>query len=311
MKVPVLLFAYARPEHTRKVLSALREDRVPLILAYCDGPKHPADTASVEAVREMLRRVDWCEIQIVERQGNLGLGTSLRQGIAAAFADYERIIIFEDDIVCIPGTYRYFVDALDYFHADPRVMSICGWNHPRLSPMTSEGYFDGRFSCWGWATWRRAWEGMETPAIDLLWDCRVRGRDVNRYGWDISDMAVKEQRINIWAVRFSLLHLLKRGLCFHPPKGLVENIGFDGLATNTMSPATIWQTGLIGKATPFKPPSSPVREHPDVARLWGAVTGVPPKRSFRERVLYLKWSVRPLIRHVVRMAGSWVDWRKR
>lgn len=313
MKVPVLLFTYARPEHTRRVLAALKDDQVPLILAYCDGPKGVADGARVECVREILHRVDWCEIHIVERKENLGLGVSLRQGINEVFGRYDRLVVFEDDIVCIPGTYRYFVDALAFFANEKRVMSICGWNHPRFSPTTqvNGGYFDGRFSCWGWATWRRAWEGMEIPALELFWDCRVRGRDVYRYGWDIPDKAVVEQRDNIWAVRFCLLHMLKRGLCYHPPQGLIENIGFDASASNTVSAGSFGQPSLTGTAPPFSPPLCRVREHPDVARLWRTMYGDPPKRSFRAQILYFKWSMRPFVEHAVRMAGGWLrrTWR--
>ncbi|MBM3145510.1 MAG: hypothetical protein FJ010_11175, partial [Chloroflexi bacterium] len=83
--IPIVLFAYARPEHLRRTLACLRENHVPLIYAFSDGPKSPEVKTRVRAVREMLRQVDWCEIQVVEREENLGLGKSILAGVNEIF----------------------------------------------------------------------------------------------------------------------------------------------------------------------------------------------------------------------------------
>ena len=72
--VPIILFAYARPDHLRRTLACLRENRVPLIYAFSDGPRRPDKAPLVAQVREILRGIEWCEVVLCERGVNLGLG---------------------------------------------------------------------------------------------------------------------------------------------------------------------------------------------------------------------------------------------
>ena len=57
--VPVALFAYARPGHLRRTLACLRDNRVPLIHAFSDGPRTPDKAALVDQSRQILRAIDW------------------------------------------------------------------------------------------------------------------------------------------------------------------------------------------------------------------------------------------------------------
>jgi GT2 family glycosyltransferase len=60
--IPVVLFAYARPDHLRRTLGCLRENQVPLIYVFSDGPRTLDKAPLVAQVREILRGIDWCEI---------------------------------------------------------------------------------------------------------------------------------------------------------------------------------------------------------------------------------------------------------
>ena len=63
--VPVVLFAYARPAHLTRVLACLRENAVPLILAYADGATGGGDTAAVAETRALMRGIDWTEVLLL------------------------------------------------------------------------------------------------------------------------------------------------------------------------------------------------------------------------------------------------------
>ena len=101
--IPVALFAYARPEHLKRALACLRENKVPLIYAFADGPKTPEIAPRVRKVREILHQVDWCEIHIIEHESNFGLGSSILAGVSEVFKEHEMLIVFEDDLVFVPG----------------------------------------------------------------------------------------------------------------------------------------------------------------------------------------------------------------
>src|SRR5471032_3112890 len=102
--IPVALFAYSRPEHLVRTLACLRANKVPLIYAFSDGPKTPELRAKVDEVRQILRAIDWCDVSIIERDENLGLGRSIRTGVADVLTRHESVLVFEDDLVCVDGT---------------------------------------------------------------------------------------------------------------------------------------------------------------------------------------------------------------
>jgi len=275
--IPIILFAYARPDHLRRTLACLEENKVPLIYAFSDGPRTPDKTPAVLEVREMLKSIDWCEVIFCERERNLGLGRSILTGVTEVLSKHAAAIIFEDDLICVPGTYEYLCAALDQYKDDDRVMSITGWTHPLVTPVdvSDKPYFDGRAECWVWGTWARAWHGMDIDAMTLMEQCRDQGIDIYRYGADLVNMAKAELRENIWAVRFLYRHILNKGLCLRPPWSMVEHIGFDSNATNACN-----ESWLKNPPLKFSPPipalwPEPV-EHPACSRLHQKVCGARP-----------------------------------
>lgn len=277
--VPVALFAYARADHLRDTLAALRANRVPRLWAFSDAPRSPADAPAVAEVRAVLRGVDWCDVTLIEADENLGLGRSIRSGVDRVLRAHEAVIVCEDDLVCVPGTYDYLVAALRHYRDDERVMSVTGWTHPTVVPkrVTDGGdapYFDGKAECWTWGTWRRGWSGMEVDALALLGACRDRGIDVERYGSDLPKMAAEEGMNNLWAVRWWYLHLLRSGLCLRPPRSMVEHLGFDRRAT-TSAGATRWANPPLGPRPPIPSRWPEPVEEADCARLWRQSVGDP------------------------------------
>lgn len=270
--IPVVLFAYARPDHLARVLASMRENAVPLIEAFCDGPKGAGDAGRVDAVRAMLRAVDWCEMRLVERPVNLGLGRSVLAGVSDVASRHEMFIVWEDDLIAVPGTYAWLCAALRRFAAVDDVMSVTAWTHPRVTPRNvgDAPYCDGRAECWVWGSWSRAWSGMNDQTAD---EKRVaagaRGVPADAYGADLPVMAAAELSQNIWAVRWLYHHLQHGGLCVRPPWSMIEHIGFDPLATNAAA-ATAWANPPLRAAPPIPSSWPQPREHPAVRALWQA-----------------------------------------
>lgn len=268
--IPIILFTYARPDHLRRTLSCLNDNRVPLIYAFSDGPRTPEKAGMVEQVRAILRGVDWCDLVLSEREENLGLGRSILTGVTEVLAEHESCLVFEDDLICVPGTYDYLCAALHNYREDPRVMSVTGWNHPRVTPTNvgNQPYFDGRAECLVWGTWARAWAGMnDRTAKEMMLTAEGHGIDRNTYGADLPLMAETELSRNIWAVRLLYHHIAQGGLCLRPPWSLVEHIGFDALATNAASPDK-WANPPLQPCPPVPSVWPAPAEHPDCASLW-------------------------------------------
>lgn len=282
---PVVLFAYARPDHLRRCLDCLSVNHVPLIYAFSDGPRTPEKAAAVAQVRDLLRAIDWCEVVLCERETNLGLGRSILTGVTEVLGKHDAALVYEDDLVCVPGTYDYLCAALKHYRDDPKVMSVTGWTHPLVTPgdIADQPYFDGRAECLVWGTWARAWRGMDKDAKTLMLSCEAQGMDVFRYGADLPAMAKVELQSNIWAVRFLYWHILNRGLCLRPPWSMVEHIGVDAGATN--AGGSLWIKNPPLKPAPPIPSQWPASvENPACARLHQKMCGTRPtipRRMYR------------------------------
>lgn len=282
--IPVVLFAYARPAHLRRTLDCLRANNVPLIHVFCDGARSASVEPAVAEVRRLVREIDWCELVVVERAANMGLGRSILAGVSEVLAQYDAVIVFEDDLTCVPGTYEYLAAALRHYRADSRVMSVTAWTHPLVTPddVDSAPYFDGRAECWVWGTWARTWAGMDRSAKALVRECAASGVDEYRYGGDLPAMAEVELQQNIWAVRFLYHHILHGGLCLRPPWSMVEHIGFDSLATNA-SDGSKWANPPLGPCPPIPGVWPEPAEQGDCVRLWQAACGTRPTWRSRAR----------------------------
>ncbi len=278
--VPVALFAYSRPKHLMRTLECLRENEVPLIYAFSDGPKTPEMVGRVSEVRAVLRSVDWCRLVLTERPENLGLGRSIRTGVAEVFSKHDALIVFEDDLICVPGTYRYLCEALKHYADCPQVMSVTGWTHPRITPddVKDQPYFDGRAESLVWGAWSRSWQGMDREAWSQVQECEQKGIDPYRYGADLVGQARGELKANIWACRFCFAHILRGGLCLRPPHSMVEHIGFDELATNSPD-GSQWANPPLKSCPPIPGRWPQPSEHPECSVLWRTTCGEkPPER---------------------------------
>lgn len=275
--IPVVVFAYARPAHLARALACLRENGVPLIEAFADGAKGTADAAAVAEVRAMLRAVDWCDLRLTERKENFGLGKNVLAGVSEVATRHGAWVVWEDDLVAVPGTYAWMCAALRAYADEARVMSVTAWTHPRVTPagVGDRTYFDARAECWVWGTWARSWRGMaEEPARDKMAAAMKRGVAADAYGADLPAMAREEERKNIWAVRWLYHHFQRGGLCVRPPWSMVEHIGFDAGATNA-SGAGAWANPPLRSAPPVPARGPDVREHPECRSLWRAAGAKP------------------------------------
>lgn len=279
--VPVVLFAYRRPDLLERTLASLRVNEVPLVYAYSDGPRSPSVAADVEEVRRILRRVDWTRLVLVEQPRNLGVADSEYGGISRVLTDHNEVIACEEDLEFGPDTYAFLCAALARYRDDARVMGVTAWNHPRVTPsdVISDPFFCGRMSGLMWGTWLRAWDGVTAQtAAQLLARCDAQGIDVARYGDDLRTAALHEKEYGMWDMRFNLHMLARRGLFMWPARSMVAHIGYDPRATN--SPNVAGWDDAPSAAPRIETVRWPeVREHPGSAELWRRAVNAPPRPS--------------------------------
>lgn len=235
---PIALFVYARPLHTRQTLEALRRCALAPqsdLFIFSDAPRSPKLVPAVREVRDIIRGVTgFCSITIVEREHNMGLAASIVDGVTRLCRERGRAIVVEDDIVAAPEFLRFMNDALDAYAEESRVMHVSGYMFPVAGPEgLPETFFFRAPSCWGWATWQRAWAQFEPDSHRLVRAIEARDR---AYEFDLCGAAgymkmLRAQaagRLDSWAVRWYASIFLNGGLCLHPAHSLTQNIGHDG-----------------------------------------------------------------------------------
>ena len=262
-RVPVVLFAFRRADLLARTLASLRANGVPLIYAFSDGPRDAGDEAGVAEVRSLLHNVDWAEMHVVERPVNVGLTPSVVAGITAVLGIHEEVVVSEDDIEFAPGAYGYLVAALERYRSEPRAMSVSAWTHPRMTPADAHDapHFTGRFICWGWATWRRAWNGFPgLSAAELRDRCLARGIDIGKYGRDIPDWYAAGVEHVGWDYMFGLHMMLHEGLMLLPPYAMTVHTGNDHRASHPAGPRRLGRPGRTGAPARPDPLAGRARE---------------------------------------------------
>ncbi|HEY0669752.1 MAG TPA: sugar transferase [Sphingobacteriaceae bacterium] len=233
---PIALFVYNRPEHTRRTLKFLKQNFLAeesRLFIFSDGAKFPAERKKVNEVREIINDVEgFKSVEVVERQVNFGLAASIIDGVTKLVNEYDRVIVFEDDLITSPYTLQYFNDALARYADEPRVMHIGAYMYPLNNHHLPETFFYRVATSWGWATWKRAWKDFE-PDIDVL----MRQFDQKKISEFSIDRTMdfwrqmrqfKAGKNNSWAIRWYASVFLREGLTLNPSQSLVNNIGHDG-----------------------------------------------------------------------------------
>ena len=240
---PILLFVYNRPQHVKRAISSLLQNREAAasdLYVFSDAARSAEDAAAVEMVRKEIADIQgFRSVSVVERNENFGLARSIIEGVTSIVNRYGRVIVLEDDLVVSPYFLRFMNDALEVYKDEPRVGHIqaCDFIQSAALPDTFLIKWTGS---WGWATWQRAWElfnpnGQEL--LDQLCERRLTKQfDFNgKYGFTRMLRQQIEGKNNSWAIRWNASLFLADVFSLNVGRSLVSNEGLDGSGTNSVS----------------------------------------------------------------------------
>lgn len=237
---PIAVFAYNRPRHLERCLAALAanpQSRACTLYIYSDGPLDEAVATRVEEVRSVCRQArGFQSVHLIERKTNLGLAASIIAGVTELCADYGKVIVLEDDLVVSPQFLKFMNDGLKVYAEDASVAAVHGYMFP-VGRSLPETFFLTDPGCWGWATWKRAWDVFEPDGKRLLDEIfrQDRVQEFNIGGaYDYFGMLADQcaGRNRSWAVRWYASVFLRNMLTLHPCLSLVSNEGKDGSGTH-------------------------------------------------------------------------------
>lgn len=237
---------FNRPGHTLRTLSALQRNdlaKESKLYIFCDGPRAQKDEKGVSDVRALVRQEPWCrQVEIFEQDSNLGLATSIRNGISSVLTEHESIIVLEDDIETAPQFLRYMNHSLAEYKHDKYVTSVCSYVPDGfLSSILPPTFLVPFMSCWGWGTWRRSWDLVRWDAKELLKQLAQAPGGLHRFNLDGTCNLSKQLednlngRLKTWAIFWAASTYLSNGNSLYPRKSLSRNCGFDSTGENCHS----------------------------------------------------------------------------
>lgn len=234
-KLPILVLAFNRADHVKKALEPIRRYKPDRIYFACDGPRThiEGETKAVEDTRQtMLASVDWpCEVKTLFRDVNLGCARGVSSAIDWFFEDVEYGIIIEDDVIVGEDFFKLCEELLPRYKDNDRIMEISAMNYGNRTDDNISYVYSQCYHCWGWATWRRAWNKMDMSMscinhITIPYIVKrlglFRGIIMYRY-FKIGYRNINT--FNSWATRWFLSILYYDGLVICPIQNLVKNIG--------------------------------------------------------------------------------------
>ncbi|WPJ97374.1 hypothetical protein SH580_06585 [Coraliomargarita algicola] len=242
MNTPTLIIIFNRPQKTRTLIDALRPVRPNRIYVAADGPRpdREGEAALCEETRAIIDTIDWpCEIFKDYSKENMGCGPRPATAISWVFEHEESAIILEDDCIPDPSLFPYCSELLEKYKSDSQIMQICGTNHIDNLQIEESYFYTHYISCWGWATWRRAWQHFdydmtdckEEPVTELL---QGIFNDIPSIKfWKNTLLKTQEGDDSVWDYRWQYAVWKKQGLCIIPRVNLVSNIGFGLDSTHT------------------------------------------------------------------------------
>jgi Glycosyl transferase family 2 len=237
---PIAVFAYKRLTHLRQTIDALATNPQASnsdIYIFSDGPKNENEVFEIKQIRDYLNEVvGFKSVNIIKREKNLGLSLSIINGVTYLTKKFGKVVVIEDDVMVNSYTIDYLNAALERYKGVERVMHISAYMYPIETDGLPETFFLPIASCWGWATWDRAWNKFnKDPKLLMSTFSSSEIKEFNlknsyRY-WD-QVVLNKLGKMDTWAVFWYASIFLSKGVCLHPRFSMVNNIGNDGSGEN-------------------------------------------------------------------------------
>jgi hypothetical protein len=239
-ETPILFLIFNRPDTARQVFSQIRKMKPRRLYVAADGPRFPEEKAVCDKVREIVSDIDWdCHVRTLFRDKNLGCGKAVSQAITWFFENEPEGIVLEDDCLPADSFFGFCSVTLEKYRDDDRIGHVTGSNFQK-GIVRGDGsyYFSNLTHVWGWAGWRRAWEGFEQniptwPLFKKL-NCmeKMPAHGQFRDIW-MHYLELHHRGFNAWGYSYGYHNFTNSRLSIIPNVNLITNIGCSGEASPT------------------------------------------------------------------------------
>jgi hypothetical protein len=237
--VAILVVVYDRPNYLQVLLDKIAGVRPQRLYVFCDGPHDPSVVERMEECKRLVEGLRGsCEVHTLFLETNVGPGRGISSALSWFFSQEEEGIVFESDCIPAASFFPFCRELLDKYRHDRRVAMVCGNNFSEW-PCSTDYFFSANMLIWGFATWRRVWEGYDLHM--RRWGSSVSRQDVLEYFGlplvgrmhhgrieNFHRQDVLTERLASWDFQLYVALIAERSLTILPRVNLVANIGYEG-----------------------------------------------------------------------------------
>jgi hypothetical protein len=268
MLPPVALIVFNRPDLVKKQIENLQRTAIKQLFIIADGPRAiNDDDKRCREVRQIIDNVNWrCDVNKSYAESNMGCANRIVSGINWVFTMVDRAVILEDDCLAHPSMFEFCGELLERYRDQDKVMHICGTQPFKKYNFRHSYLFSQNISCWGWATWARAWSRNELKInISIEEENEILrrfllGNPAAVEHWQKELGMTKRKELDSWDYPWQLSIWRHNGLSIFPMKNLISNIGFRNDSTHTKEGGSKWANISTDKM------NFPLTHPPDIER---------------------------------------------
>lgn len=264
--VPILFLIYRNPQVTLTTFEEIRKIRPSFLYIAADGPNldKPLEVEECELTRQIVDLIDWdCEVKKRFLPKNVGLKKAVSGAIDWFFSNVDEGIILEYDCLAGSDFFLFCKTMLTRYRDENDVFSISGTNlQDGIWRGDGDYYYSHLFGCWGWATWKRAWQHWQ-PNLNCYdrfsSDNQINNFVLSKRARNACTKSLDDiyhgRNTTTWAFCFEYVQMCNYALCVVPNRNLVSNIGFSKDGTHAKDPNHPLANMPIESLTSFRAPT--------------------------------------------------------
>jgi hypothetical protein len=232
---PIAIFTYRRINLLKILINSLKNNNLSKysrLFIFSDGWKNNLDKDNVLNVRQYITGISGFKtVEIILRKKNFGLSKNITNGINFVFKKHKKIIVLEEDLELSKYFLNFINTGLEMYEKDLKIASINGWFFPvSKKENIPDTFFIRGADCWGWGTWKRAWNKYDSNGQRLFNKIKTNNLEkLFNFNNSFNYMRMLQNQINkknqSWAIRWYASIFLENMYTLHPRLSLVKNNG--------------------------------------------------------------------------------------
>ena len=240
----ICIFAYTRESGLKNLIKDIKKNQNFKKYEYYFFIDYPKQKKSFFKNTRIIKITDefkkLANVKVIKRKRNYGLSKNILNGINFIKKRYKKFIILEDDLRISKFYLNYMQTLLNKYENDDKIYSITGYNFPKkifdLNLKKFSVFLTKRPNSWAWGSWSKKWSkvNFENKIFDKIYSNKKKMKLISKYGEDLKFILrdTLNLKIESWAVKWTIYHILYNKYCIYPVNSLVNEEGFKYLPTN-------------------------------------------------------------------------------